>query len=170
MTLSKDVRHANLVRALEILLDDVGEGYHAQCLIAADDAKVAEVLPTTWAELVERGFVVRRDTNGPDLYTLTARGWTAALVVTGHLTRGDVPARLQQLVAALKATVKAVGRHEEGIADVSALAGAANASEDWALNALEGDLLSAAFPGRRWRVRLNQPLVWVAVDFGHSRP
>ena len=170
MTLSKDSREANLVRALEILLDEVGDGYHAQCLLATDEPTVTEVLPTTWSDLTDRGWVLRRETNGPDLYTLTARGWTAAMDLTGRLRRPETLARMERLAAALKATVRTVGRREEGIAEVPALASAVNASDDWVLNALEGDLLSSAFPGRKWRVRVSHPLVWVPVDFGHTQP
>ena len=51
----------------------------------------------------------RHDTNGPDLYSLTARGWCAAMVLTGT-SSPHVLDRLRKLVAMLSERATALTR------------------------------------------------------------
>src|SRR4051812_32423826 len=120
MTLSREQRHAQLERALNLLLlllngraIDCGE-------IDPRDPTLVELQPTTWKELEELHFVARDTEAEPPAYRLTGDGWIEALAVSRQYEDEALAEKLGRLAAYLKKTVK--GRRRPAVAPLRTIA------------------------------------------------
>ena len=140
MSLSNRDREDNIVVALRLLMQDLGEPYEWQVHDAGPE-KFSDVHHTTWDELVERGLVKR--TFGR--YSLTGDGWIEGLKVTGLFDDLNFRKKAGQLSEALKARVKKNGRREWGYADRTELASETGLPEFFIYDAVDSHLLRAMF-------------------------
>jgi hypothetical protein len=135
MSLSNKEREGNIVLAIRLMMQDLGEPYEWQEHDAATE-KFADVHRTTWDELVERGLV---KASTFDRYSLTGDGWIAGLKVIGQFDDPNFREKAGKLCRALKARVKD-GR-EWGCADRTELASETGLSEFFIYDAIDSHLL-----------------------------
>lgn len=149
MTLSVPRRKADVKRTLAKLVAVIGDDYLLEHDFSLDDPRFADVLPTTWRELVDAGFA---ETDYRAI-TLTPSGWIAGLRYAGLLESPDLRSRAVAMVRALKARVK--GRHElhDELTDTRELAAELEIPEGWVTNALRANLLQAVFPKDRMNAK-----------------
>lgn len=138
-------------RALEYMLEQIGDEPTSTFHIGVTDAPVADLPNTTWVELAEAGFVQRRSVIGGPCaqYEFTPHGWLAAHDLTGALRSEKVMKRAQTLAATLKGYVKGRAQHDKAMVDLRSLAGETGIADGWLLNALKGGLLQKLFPDQK---------------------
>jgi hypothetical protein len=100
MTVSKETRIEQIVECLRRMLARVGDNdsLETTAFDVADPA-FADLLRTTWQELLELGIVNRDRVMGAERYLLTHGGWIKALKVTGTLDDPALKERCQILSA-----------------------------------------------------------------------
>ena len=130
MSLSNKEREDNIVLAVHLIMQSLGEPYEWQELDATTE-KFADVYRTTWDDLVERGLV---KPSTFDRYSLTGDGWIAGLKVVGLFDGLNFREKAGQLSKALKARVK--NGREWGYADRTELASEAGLSEFFIYDAI----------------------------------
>jgi hypothetical protein len=148
MSLSKEARFKNLEEAILLLMDRL----RGRCFMAAvideryDIDK--QILPTTWEELKDQGFVGQ--TNSRWSYTLTARGWIKGLKLLGEFDTAEMKAKVGTLCAVLKAKVK--GRADDNYATVDEIARESGLADDFVRDAIESALIRELFgtKGAEW--------------------
>jgi hypothetical protein len=133
MSLSNRDREENIVLALRLLMEDLGEPYEWQEHDATTE-KFSVVHPTTWDDLVEKGLVKRGTF---DRYWLTGDGWIEGLKVTGLFDDLNFRKKAGQLSEALKTRVKKTGRREGAYADRTELASETGLPEFFIYNAVD---------------------------------
>ena len=120
-----------------------------------DRPDFADVVPTTWAELEEKGLIRRhRRNNPPPSYELTEAGWLAGLRLAGAFNSSSSRTRCVELVKYFKS--KVAGRRETHDAFVSHEEIARVFPFPWALNVLRSNLLGEMFPGKRMNARWDE--------------
>lgn len=152
MTISEKARGDAVARVLLVMLEHVGDDYLLNRPIAVSDPRVADVPPSTWAELKNR-YYVERLLMQDQRFALTTGGWTRGLEMRdGEDLRGGVTGhRLDRLNKAIKAIVKADGRQSiDGIPfrPKVDLQGDPDLPVGWVTNALQAYLLMRAYPDR----------------------
>lgn len=151
MTISQQTRLNAMGRALEYMLEQIGDEPTSTFHIGVTDAPVADLPNTTWVELAEAGLVQRRRVIGGPCaqYEFTPHGWLAAHDVTGALQSDKVRQRGQILAAALKGYVKGRAQHDKAMVDLRTLAGETGIPDGWLLNALKSGLLQKLIPDKK---------------------
>lgn len=139
MSLSKKDREENIVMALRLMMQELGEPYEWQEHDSTTE-KFAEVYRTTWEEMAERNLV---KAHSFCRYWLTGAGWIAGLKVTGQFHNPQFQEKAGRLSRALKAKVK--GGRDWGSADRTELAGETGLSEFFIYDAIDSRLLRAMF-------------------------
>jgi hypothetical protein len=141
MSTSDKTRQENMVLALRLLIQDLGQPYEWQ-EHDAKTPKFAGVLRTTWDELAERGLI---KAHSFDRYWLKGPGWIAGLKITGVFDDEGFRRKAGQLQAALKARIKAENRDQWGTASRTELAQETGLSEFFVYDAIDSGLLGALF-------------------------
>jgi hypothetical protein len=164
MTIAKREREENQRTALSLMMSLLGDQAIDTTLFDSDVPPFADaVLRTTWEELAHADCVNRI---GEGQYRLTAKGWLAALEVSGAARSGEYLERLGRVLAAMKAHVK--GRRDSQLVDLRTLATEANESEGFIFNIIESRASSPGGEGRRGAIcfeRERGRLVEIPVDF-----
>jgi hypothetical protein len=141
MSASEKNRQENMVLALRLMLDGLGEPYEWQ-EHDAKTPKFATVLRTTWDELAERGFI---KAHSFDRYWLRGPGWIAGLKIGGSFDDEGFRRKAGRLQAALKARIKPENREQWGTASRTELANETGLSEFFVYDAIGSRLLHALF-------------------------
>jgi hypothetical protein len=164
VTWSKEQRNENMVLALRLMLDRIGDRAVDLVFLDSDEPEFKEVFPTTWVDLERRGFVKRSPP-----YRLTGAGWLEALHVAERLD-DEFDRDLGILCASLKSKVD--GRREKAVVDVSQIVRETGLSEDWVFNVIESDAISRRYgrTGAYWHPsdRMKH-VIEVPLDFGMER-
>jgi hypothetical protein len=148
MSLSKEARLQNREKAILLLMDEL----HGRCFMGVfiDERHDVDkrILPTTWKELKDQGFV--RQTNSRWSYTLSGRGWITGLKLLSQLDTDEMKAKVGTLCAVLKAKVK--GRADDNYATVDEIASESGLPDDFVRDAIESDLIQELFgtKGAEW--------------------
>lgn len=170
MTISQQTRLDAMGRALEYMLEQIGDEPTTTFHIGVTDAPVADLPNTTWIELSEALMVKRRKIIGGPCaqYEFTEHGWMVAHKVTGAIDTNRVRQRGQTLVAALKGYAK--GRGQEGFVELRTLSGETGIPDGWILNAVKSGLLQEMFPTKKMNARWDPRSRWVRIPetFGQS--
>ena len=165
MSLSKQARHDDIQKALELMLARLGEQAIDRVLFNRDEPPFDQIYPTTWKELAEKYLIKPLDGAGPQLFWLTGYGWYAALEQANRFSDPTLIEKMSALSAALKDSVK--GRDTEALLYVGNLATQTGLSEDWIYNAIESNLVGRQFGrrGAKWAAGIKNTII-VPIDFG----
>ena len=141
MSASEKIRQENMVLALRLMMEGLGEPYEWQ-QHDAPTPKFAAVLRTTWDELAERDLI---KAHSFDRYWLTGPGWIAGLKITGAFDDEAFRRKAGQLQSALKARIKPENREQWGMTSRTELAQETGLSEFFVYDAIDSHLLRALF-------------------------
>ena len=144
MTVSSERREADIEKCLLRMADSIGDGYYFEQLFAVKDFD--DILPTTWRELEEHGFVQGKHAFGNPQYQLTAHGWIEALRLRAGLDDPELRRRAIVLVQALKTIVDGRDQIHDSLADERQLAPSSGLPAGWIHNAMKAGLLQELFP------------------------
>lgn len=129
------------------------------------DPRFVDLLPTTWAELVEKGFAERRRIMNAHQYHLTEQGWLAGLELNDAFDDGAFRKRAVALVAFLKGHVKGRNPPTDALVHPSHLP--PELPFGFVLNALKSGLLQRMFPDKRMNARWDPTKnIRIPITFG----
>jgi hypothetical protein len=129
------------------------------------DPRFVDLLPTTWAELAEKGLTERRRVMGYHAYHLTERGWLTGLDLNGTFSDPAFREKAVALVAFLKGQVK--GRNAPTDAFIHPSHLPLELPFGFVLNALKSGLLQHMFPDKRMNARWDASKnIRVPITFG----
>jgi hypothetical protein len=169
MSHSAEERLLNAVRALHLMMDELGDLAFYELMFDPDDQQLNGVYPTTWPLLRDRGLVKASCTIHHTWYQLTAEGWLEGIELTGRLERVKKQVG-NNVMATMKALVK--GRKQPAVCYASAIASEAGVSAEFMANILGCDFIRAVL--RRKGVELEGQkedyLVTIPIDFGLEVP
>lgn len=170
VTLNPTLQEAEQTAVLARMLDRVGDGWLATTVFPVKDPDFAGTYETTWALLVERGWIETRHAIGTQQYVLTPTGWLTALERTGQIDAPEVLDRCQRLTQAFKRAVDGRRTSQGALVNPHTLASETALPLAWICTAVEAGLLQRKFPTHRmnayWDVRAN--CFRVPVTFGIS--
>jgi hypothetical protein len=147
MTVSKETRLQQIVECQRRMLARVGDNDSLETTtFNVADPAFADLLRTTWQELLELRLVKRDRVMGAERYLLTHAGWIKALKITGGLDDPALKERCQILVRTLKASVKGRDRGHDALLSHHELAAATGLPVPWLFNAMKARLLQEVFP------------------------
>lgn len=172
MTLSKQARDGNLVDALELMLEQLGDEYtdSAQGVFDITDSRFESIHRSTWAEMEDLGYV-RRDNQATGKataeYLFTPAGWYAAherLVLAQKGT--EFVLKLARVSKALKDCIKP-GNRTESVEDAQTIAETAKVSYSFVCNVIDSGAIDRCFGqrGARWSGRVGDE-VFVPANYG----
>ena len=147
MTLSPERRTADQEKALRIMAADVGDDALFNKEWPAVDPRFANLAPTTWVQLQERGLVTRSPIQNELRYLLTEAGWIEGLRLNGTLDEEAFRARCIDFIKFLKSLIK--GRQGESPARIHNQKLPAHFPFGWVLNVLKSGLLQEMFPTKQ---------------------
>jgi hypothetical protein len=172
MTLSKEARDGNMVNALALMLEQLGDEYtdSAQGVFDTTDARFDGINRSTWAEMEDLGFIRRDDQMTgratPD-YLFTSAGWYADHNRLGHTRKGsEFVSKLGRVSKALKKCIKPENR-VEAIEDARTIAEAADVSYNFLCNAIDSSAIDQCF-GQRGAAWYGRPgaEIFIPANFG----
>jgi hypothetical protein len=167
MSVSDEERRDQKRTVLLQMLDDVGEHDVRQMHVTAGEPDYAEILPTTWRELLDDRLVDDElSVMAAARFRLTTHGWIRALMVSKKVDEPAFRDRCTRLARAMKAVVKGRESHYDGFAHVRELAVASGLPEGWICNAIRGRLLQRVFPKDRWDAEYDQQMIRISPTFG----
>jgi hypothetical protein len=153
MTISKELRREQIVLCLRRMLARVGDDdFLETTMFDVTDPAFADLLRTTWIELLELGLV-QRDRVTAERYLLTHAGWITALKITGLINDPALLERCQILVRTLKASVKGRDHGRDALLSDHELAAATRLPMPWLFNAMKARLLREMFPKDKMNAR-----------------
>ena len=166
MTLSRQDRVENLQAAVARLLDELGERAIDTVYFDPRNPSLANVIATTWKELVRQNVLREEGTLAGVDYRFTGDGWYVAMQTTGRAANQSFVGSLSKISAALKDSVK--GRQEDGFVYADSLATECNLSIDLVYNIIESGAIEKEFGGvgATWADRQRGRLIRVPLDFG----
>jgi hypothetical protein len=172
MTLSKQDRDGNVVHALELMLQQLGDEYtdSAQGVFDTTDPRFATIYRSTWAEMENLGYIRPDDQitgkATPD-YLFTPAGWYAAHDRLGHTQKGsEFVSKLARVSKALKDRIK-TGNRTGAIVRVRTIAETAQVSDNFLCNVIDSRALDECFRqrGARWH-GLARVWIFIPANFG----
>jgi hypothetical protein len=160
MTLAPDERAENCREALKLMLERVGDEPVDEIFFGPKDLE--GVLTTSLDDLHSRNFIEEISPGGE--FSLTGRGWTAALLVTGANSEKTLEERIGKLFSTMKGLVK--GRHEPAVVRFRTLVAEIDLPEGWVFNIIEGKYMEEVCrrKGASWFKKGR--LVLIPVGFG----
>jgi hypothetical protein len=166
MTLSKQDREKSFQAAVAGLLDELGERAIDSVYFDPKNPSLANVIATTWKELVRQNVLREEGTLAGVDYRFTGDGWYFAMQTTGRTANQSFVDSLSKITAALKDSVK--GRHLDGFVYADSLAIECNISIDLVYNVIESGAIEKQFGGvgATWADRQRGTLIHVPLDFG----
>ncbi len=164
MSFSEETRLKEFKSALALMFQQLGDKALDTEIFYMNEDPFSSVPQTTWRELEAYGFTKRYDTIGHPQCQLTGLGWYNAVLVTDRISDPQFKAKLSQLTAALKDSVK--GRNEDAYVYPDGIAYDAEVTEDFVFNAIESQLIDRHFnvQGAEWEHRGK--LIRVPLEFG----
>ena len=147
MTLSPGRRTADQELALRIMAADVGDVALFSKEWPSADPRFANLAPTTWAQLQERGLVTRSPVQNELRYLLTEAGWITGLRMNGTLDEEAFRRRCVAFIKFLKGLIK--GRQGEWPSRIHYQKLPADFPFGWVLNVLKSGLLQEMFPSKQ---------------------
>jgi hypothetical protein len=147
MTLSPERRNRDQQKALSIMAGDVGDTPLARIEWRKADPRFADLAPTTWAQLQEKGLATRSPVQNETRYLLTEAGWIAGMRFNGALDDPAFIARCVDLIQFLKGLIK--GRDGEFPASIHYRNVEARFPFGWVLNMLNSGMLQEMFPTKQ---------------------
>lgn len=144
MTLSSERRIGDQKTALKVMSAGVGDEALFQKYWDVTDPRFADLAPTTWAELTEKGLVEQRRVQNYRAYHLTEAGWLTGLNLNGTLADAAFREKAVALVVFLKSQVKGRSAASDAIVHISHLP--PDLPFGFVLNALKSGLLQEMFP------------------------
>jgi hypothetical protein len=144
MTLSSGRRGADQETVLRIMATDLGDEALFKKEWSRLDPRFEALADTTWAQLQERGLVVRSRVQNEPRYALTEAGWVAGLRLNGTLDDVVFRGRCVAFIKFLKSLVD--GRYGEWPGRVHYQKIPPDFPFGWALNVLQSGLLQEMFP------------------------
>ena len=146
------------------MLSTLGDDAIDTTLFDSEASPFAEsVQRTTWEDLVRAHYVSRIVAT---TYRLTAKGWLAALKLSGAAESSSYLERVSRVLAAMKAHVK--GRRDSKVVDLRTLATESKEPEGFIFNIIESRASSPDRDGRRgatWFENERGRLIYVPLDF-----
>src|SRR4051812_33477216 len=117
MTASRQEREENQRQVFALMLDVLGDQAIDTTLFDISEQPFeGRFLRTTWEDLARGGYV---DFLRGSQYRLTARGWLAALEISGSAGSNAYQEKIGRVLAAMKGHVK--GRRDSAVVDLKAL-------------------------------------------------
>ena len=166
MTLPARDRQADRVTALLTMVAELGDRAVGDESWQVSRSDFAALIPTTFPELEEAGYVRQGRVFGPPTYELTEEGWLAGLQASGAFESEALRERCVALVKFFKAQI--AGRRESALVDLRELP--PGLPDGWVLNALGSGLLAEMFPGKRMNATLGVYLeIAIPQTFGMPR-
>jgi len=132
MTLARDERAESCREALKMMLERVADEPVDEVLFTPKD--VESILTTSLDELQSWNFIELMVPTRE--FSLTGRGWTAALLVTRANSGKPFEQRIAELFSTMKRLVK--GRHEPKLVRFRTLVEETGLPEGWIFNIIEG--------------------------------
>jgi len=127
-----------------MMAGEIGDDYCFAWVFPVKDH--SDVLPTTWRELEDEGFVRHQHTFGNPQFQLTEYGWQEALSLSDRIADPDVIARAVRLVQALKGLVDGRNQIYDAHADEWDISAQTGLPAGWVHNAIKSGLLQRMFP------------------------
>jgi hypothetical protein len=169
MTVAKAERITQQEAALRFMASEVGDDpLYAVHWVLNDEPALKDLLPTTWAELKERGEVEPRNVfGGGPQYHLTEAGWVLGLQLNGTLREKAFRDRCVDLVKYFKSQVVGRADHHDALVSHHEVQ-AAGFPFGFVLNVLKAGLLQEMFPDKRMNARWDttSKIIRVPVTFG----
>ncbi|MGA2274436.1 MAG: hypothetical protein ABSH00_12845 [Bryobacteraceae bacterium] len=162
MTKSREDRVANLLLALKLMTEDVGENALYRTDIAVDSERYRQVYGTTWKELLDRGLI---EYFCLDTYHLTPTGWGKGVQLLKLNEDATFGQKMSKVAATLKDQVK--GRRDEQYLHVSQAAQMTGLAEDLIWNMLESKLLDHCY-NMKGAVLGTDGIIVIPIDFGQE--
>jgi hypothetical protein len=138
--------------------------------VTPTDARFADVLPTTWRELIDEGLVDDSWSSlGHSLFRLTPDGWLRAMTISGDVDLPEIRDRCTRLARTLKSAVKGRKSHYDAFISIDQVAERAKIPRGWVYNAVKARLLGAVFPDHRWDAEIDPKsalMIRVSPTFG----
>jgi hypothetical protein len=168
MTISKDDRRRHQEIVLATMASELGDDkILADKFWNIDRAGFADIIPTTWAELTEKGLIRRwRRHNPPPAFELCEPGWILGLKYAGIWESESFRERCIELAKYFKSLV--AGRHQLQDALLSHHAAGQHFPFPWMLNVLKASVLQEMFPDKRMNARWDSShkIIRIPVTFG----
>lgn len=163
MTTGRHQRQDNQRQAFALMLNGLGNQAIDTTLFDIADPPFADrIVRTTWEELARGEYV---DCVRGGQYRLTARGWLAALEISGEARSEAFQERVGRVLAAMKRYVK--GRRESRVVNLKTLSSEAGEPEGFIFNIVESRASAAggARRGATWFGAERGRLIEIPVDF-----
>jgi len=151
MTVSRQNRSENINKAIQTLMSELGEDSIIMTIFRRPGPEYDGILPTTWDDLEESGWIVTQSTTmGNEVrFRLTGTGWIEGLRRTGRFDA--TVAKLPQLCRAAKGRLK--GREQDEHCDIGELARGSHLPRSFVENVVESALLQSQFPEKKMELR-----------------
>jgi len=167
MSISRKQRIENMDNALLLFFEAIGPQSLRMFFINRRDARYEDVLPTTWIDLVEQGYI--SDSRMRPFDVLTTKGWTACLRLKGILGSPQFDKILGTLCASLKGHLD--GRGQSVLVNVVTVANNTKIPEAMISNIIDARLIELLLNRRGvdWQPKMEGKLIIVPGNFGHER-
>jgi hypothetical protein len=164
VSLSIDERQKDMARALQLVLEQLGDEKIQVFSFDPANRPFSVITPTTWRDLEESNYV-RLQTDSNRL-RLTGSGWLRALQHSGATRNRSFDRDSEKLLASIRKQVK--GRHAARMIPIKALARESGLSENWIYNAIESKLFEVHYgrKGGTWVHGFEGRMVYVPGTFG----
>jgi len=143
MTKSRKDLDQNAIGALRIMFIELGSEWVKIKNFEPHKPEFAEIFPTTWDDLVDKGWVHPYERRLFPLYSLTGSGWIEALKAVGQWDTDELKKKAGDLSAALKKYVDE--RKEDAQVTVTQVTTETGLEENWIRNAIESHLIRELF-------------------------
>lgn len=164
MTVSEKEREENLNHAIRVLMGELADRAISQVFFTSGSEAQRSVLPTTWKELCDQGWLEEVELYGDKCYRLTGSGWLECLWRTGVGKKKEFLDGLGTLMAAFKRYVK--GRQKDVVVEFERLVADSGLSPGQVFNVIESAAIEKLLRrhGAKWQER--GVLVRIPLHFG----
>jgi hypothetical protein len=172
MTLSKKGRDRNMVDALALMLEQLGDEYtdSGQGVFDPTDPRFESIHRSSWADMEDLGYIRRDDQitgKATANYLFTPAGWYTAHARLDHTQKGsEFVTKLARVSKALKDCIK-TGNRTETFEHARTIAETAQVSYSFLCNAIDSDAIDECFGqrGARWNGRAGA-IISIPANFG----
>lgn len=169
VTIDKKDRLNDSENAISRMMSELGERSIAEVQFETNKPPFDKVYATTWQSLEDCALIEQDHTHEDRLFRLTGNGWIAGLQLTEIQQSPEFTKQVGDVMAALKAHVKACQRQHDVFPEVDEIATAAGVPEGFVFNFVESHYAEVMLKlkGARWNRRGDT--IRVPVDFGHRQ-